>query len=59
MTTQQAIMTLVFTDIDGFKIYRNECGDLVDGKGRLLGLEAEANIRVAIGEWQAAGLIYG
>lgn len=51
--------TLVFTDIDGFKVYRDERGDLVDSKGRLLGIEEEANIRVAIGEWRCTGLEYG
>lgn len=49
---------LVFTDIDGFEVYKNERGDLVDFEGRLLGIEEEANIRVAIGEWQRTGLVY-
>jgi len=51
-------MRLVFTDLDGFKVYRDERGDLVDQSGRLLSTEAEANIRVAIGEWQCTGVIY-
>ena len=51
--------TLIYTDIDGFKIYRNERGDLVDSNGQLLPIEEEANIRVEIGDWQRTGLEYG
>jgi hypothetical protein len=52
-------MKLVFTDTDGFQVYRDERGDLVDSNKRLLTLEAEANIRVEIGDWQRPGLEYG
>ena len=51
-------MKLVFTDIDGFKVYRNDNDDLVNKHGQLLDIETEAIVRVAIGDWKRTGLEY-
>ena len=37
---------LVFTDADGFKVYENERGDLVDDMGHLLPPVYEAKVRL-------------
>jgi len=50
---------LVFTDVDGYEVFENQRGDLVDRRGQLLDLEAEANIRIEMGQWQRTGLEYG
>lgn len=39
---------LIFTDVDGERIYQHDNGDLRNQRGTLLGLEHEANIRASL-----------